>query len=95
MKLTKEDLLQCFEGVKQSEREIVEPLIEEAIFIKEKLEETKEMPFVNENGKSTGAYQVYKTLVAAYSNITKILVNSVRKVEEDEANELLKKLESF
>ena len=92
---TKDELMVYYDSLNESEKLIISNLIEELLFMYKKCEECKSKPFLDENGKSTGAYQVYKTLNASVNNISKVLINSARQIEDDKANELLAKLSEF
>lgn len=69
---------------------ILLPLIEETIFLENRLEELKKLPFIKINPKNptqqknTPAQKQYKELLQQYTNIIKVLT---RATDQDENNE--------
>lgn len=90
-----------FENVDETERKLVDRLITEAVFCEEQLTQLKTLPFiaVNPNNpqqqKITSAARLYKDYSASYRDTIRIMLNILRKVESDEQNELLRRLEEF
>lgn len=66
------------------------PLIEEIIFLENRLEELKKLPFIKINPKNpmqqknTPAQKQYKELLQQYTNLIKVLI---RATDQDENNE--------
>lgn len=95
-KLTKKDLETILEFIDPKEKELLSPLVEELVFVKKQLDDAKKKPFIDvETGKTTGAFTVYRNLFPQLTSAERILLNTLRKVDSDEADSLLKKLEEF
>lgn len=79
---------------------ILMPLIEEVIFLENKLEELKKLPFIKINPKnqtqqkSTPAQKQYKELLQQYANIIKILTRATGHDEGGEESPLRKWVKS-
>lgn len=90
-----------FEAADQAERELVDQLIDEVIFLEDQMTELKRLPFVAVNPKNpamqktTPAARLYKDCMSQYSNAIRILLNVLRKVESSAQDELMKRLEEF
>lgn len=97
----KDSLYSIFKHVDENERELVTPLIEQVIFLEERMDELREMPFVRINPKNplmqktTPAAKLYKECMQSYMNAIRILLNTLRKVESSAADELLERLKEF
>lgn len=95
------ELFEVFANIDESERKLITPMIHEAEFLERKLEELRKLPFIEhhptkpEKIRSTPAAKQYKECCASYANIIRILLNTLRKTETDEQNELLRRLEDF
>lgn len=93
--------LELFQGVDESERQLVDRLIDELIYLEDEMERLKELPFVGVNPKNpamqraTPAAKLYKDFLGQYQNGLRILLNILRKVETSAQDELLQKLERF
>ena len=87
------DLLEAFEKADPNNLILVKNTIAEMIFIEEKLEYLKTLPFIKvhkekpELQKATPAAKQYKELMQNYLYMTKILVALINKInfEEDDA----------
>ena len=92
---------EIFEAADEAERNLVERLIDEVIFLEEQMTQLKTLPFVAVNQKNpalqkmTPAAKLYKESMSQYSNAIRILLNVLRKVESSAQDELLKRLEEF
>lgn len=90
-----------FESVDETERQLVDRLIDEVVYLEEEMQRCRELPFVAVNPRNpaiqkvTAAAKVYKGLASQYMNGIRILLNVLRKVESAETDALLKKLEEF
>lgn len=93
--------LELFQSVDESERQLVDRLIDELIYLEDEMERLKELPFVGVNPRSpamqraTPAAKLYKDFLSQYQNGLRILLNILRKVETSAQDELLKQLERF
>lgn len=100
-KARKSEFLRIFQNVDANERLLVERLIDEAIYLEERMEELRKMPFIQINlnnpaqQRTTPAAKQYKECSQSYMNAVRILLNVLRKVDSDAENELLRKLEEF
>lgn len=90
-----------FENVEESQRELVQPLIGEVVFLEEKMAELKKLPFVHVHPKNkslqktTPAAKLYKECSQSYMNAIRILSSILRKAESSAADELAKILAEF
>lgn len=72
------------------------PLIDEVLFLEERLIELKKLPFIKVNPKnptqqkSTPAQKQYKELLQQYANIIKLLAKATGTDESDEESPLRK-----
>ena len=94
-----EELKKLFENVDNSE--VVDKLLDDVVFLEERMSELKKLPFIEVHPKypqrqrTTAAAKLYKECSQSYMNAVRILAGMLNKVENDEANELLKRLEEF
>lgn len=90
-----------FENVDETERQLVDRLIDECVYYEEQMDELKKLPFISVHPKkptlqkTTAAARIYKEYATSYMNALRILLNILRKVESEEQNELLRRLEEF
>lgn len=79
---------------------ILSPLIDEVIFLENRLEDLKKLPFIKVNPKnpmqqkSTPAQKQYKELLQQYTNIIKVLTRATGHDEGDEESPLRKWVKS-
>lgn len=86
----KEELINIFKGI-EGINEIVTPLIDDVVFLEERLEELRRLPFIRVNPKNdadqkaTPAAKQYKEFLQQYNNCIKILASVLTKngVEEE------------
>jgi len=89
----KAELEKVFEGV-ENVREIVLPLIDDVVFLEERLKALRELPFIRVNPKNpaiqkpTPAAKQYKELLQQYNNCIKILATTVNRAEVEEDSPL-------
>ena len=90
-----------FESADPAERDLIDRLIDEVVYLEETMDEMKQLPFVAVNPKNTAmqrrtpAAAVYKDCMSQYQNAIRILLNVIRKTEPSAADELMKRLEDF
>lgn len=90
-----------FSEIEPSQREVVYRLIDEAVFLEEKMAELKKLPFITTHPKrpslqkTTSAAKLYKECSQSYMNAIRILLSILKKQEESEQDELLKRLSEF
>lgn len=79
---------------------VLVPLIDEAVFLENRLDELKKLPFIKVNPKnpmqqkSTPAQKQYKELLQQYTNIIKVLTRATGHDEADEESPLRKWVKS-
>lgn len=84
----RDELLKILDGVDESKKVIVLPMIDDIIFMEKKLSYLRELPFIRihptneEKQKVTPAAKQYKELLQQYNNCIKILVGTVSKNDE-------------
>lgn len=97
----REELDLIFENIDESERQLVDRLLDEVVFLEEKMIELRKLPFVSVHPtnpslqKTTPAAKLYKECTQSYFNAVRILLNTLRKVESSAQNELMKRLSEF
>lgn len=97
----REELEEIFRDVEETERKLVDKLIDEVIYYEEQMRELKKLPFIATHPKNpalqkvTPAARLYKEYATSYMNGIRILLNILRKVESAAQDELLRKLEEF
>lgn len=89
----KEELIKVFEDVEHT-KDIIMPMIEDVVFLEERLEELRKLPFIKVNPKNpaqqkpTPAAKQYKELLQQYNNCIKILTGILRKDTAEEESPL-------
>ena len=97
----REELSKIFENIDENEKQLVDRLLDEVVFLEEQMIELRKLPFVRINPndasmqKTTPAAKLYKECTQSYFNAMRILLNTLRKVESSAQNELLKRLGEF
>lgn len=97
----KSELMSCFESADDAQKKLIDKLVEQVVFLEQRMDELKGFPFVSVHPrnpsvqKSTAAAKQYKECSQSYMNAIRILLSVANKLEEDEQNELLKRLEEF
>ncbi len=100
-KQKKDKYLDIMRNVDSNELALVDGIIDEVVFCEIEMEELRNLPFVvtkpgdSSRQKSTPAARLYKQYQAAYSNNIRILLNVLRKVESDAADDLEKRLSEY
>lgn len=86
----KQELLKIFECADKNQRTLVTNLINEFVFQEEKLKELQKLPFIRVHPKntakqeSTPAQKQYKEISQSYTNIAKVLLSVLSKIENSE-----------
>lgn len=89
----KEELINIFKGI-EGINEIVTPLIDDVVFLEERLEELRRLPFIRVNPKNdadqkaTPAAKQYKEFLQQYNNCIKILASVLTKNGAEEESPL-------
>lgn len=95
------DFEEIFASVDPEERKLVSGVIEDCIWLEEQLRNLRKIPHIQINPRNksqmrvTPAARLYKQYATTYANNIRVLLNVLRKVETEEQNELLRKLEEF
>jgi len=90
-----------FKNVSDEEKQLVDRLIDEVIFLEQQMNELKELPFISVHPdkpnlqKVTPAAKLYKECSQSYMNAVRILLSILHKVETSAQDELLNMLEEF
>ena len=100
--MTRRDKLEkIFENVDENQRALVAPLIDEVIFLENRMMELRNEPFIRYHPKdrsmqkTTAAAKQYKECSQSYMNAMRIILGVLNKAEPDAAEELMKRLEQF
>ena len=97
----REQLAAIFEDIDESDKVLIDKLIDEIVFLENKMQEVKEMPFISVHPKKpalqklTPASRLYKECTQSYMNAIRILESIIKKDEVSEQDELLKRLSEF
>lgn len=97
----RKQLDEIFRNVDDDERQLVDKLIGEVVYLERQMEDLKKLPFISihpekpQLQKMTPAAKLYKEMSQAYMNAIRILVNVLRKVEASAQDDLLKMLEGY
>lgn len=89
----KEELLKVFEEIEDT-KGIILPMIDDVVFLEERLTELRKLPFMRVNPKNpaqqkpTAAAKQYKELLQQYNNCVKILTGILRKDAPEEDSPL-------
>lgn len=81
---------------KKGNETLIEPLVDQLLFLETKLEELKKLPFIKVNPnnpnqqKSTPAQKQYKELLQQYTNVVKVLSSASGHEQEDPESPLRK-----
>jgi hypothetical protein len=94
-----EQLKDIFKDIDENEQKLINPLLDEVIFLEEQMQKLKKLPFININPKNqaqqkkTEAAKLYKECSQSYMNAIRILCSLLHKVEgaeNDPVDEFLK-----
>ena len=97
----REELNQIFKDIDKTEKQLIDKLLDEIVFLEEQMINLKKLPFIKINPKNqtqqkiTPAAKLYKEHSQSYMNAIRILLNTLRKVESSAADELLERLKEF
>jgi len=97
----RKQLDEIFRNVDDDERQLVDKLIGEVVYLERQMEDLKKLPFISihpekpQLQKLTPAAKLYKECSQSYMNAIRILVNVLRKVEASAQDDLTRMLEEF
>lgn len=95
------ELDKIFSGIEENQRQLVDRLLDEVVFLEDQMTELKRLPFVSVNPQNpalqriTPAAKLYKECTQSYMNAVRILCSLLNKVETSAQDELLKLLEDY
>lgn len=96
-----EELNNIFKDIDDNTKKLIKPLIQEVIFLEDKMTELKKIPFIrinpkdNSQQKTTPAFKQYKECSQSYMNAIRILCSLLNKQDNSAENELLERLKGF
>ena len=88
-------------SVDQSTMQLIDPLLDEVVFMEERLLNHRQLPLISVHPKKpalqryTPAAKQYKETMQSYMNAIRILCGVLAKTEPSAQDELLKRLEEF
>ena len=95
------ELKDLFAGIDKKERDLIDNLLSEVVYLEEEMEVLRTKPFLNVHPKNptlvrqSPAAKLYKDCSHVYGNYIRILLTTLRKTDTTAQDELLKKLEEF
>lgn len=90
-----------FAPIDQSTRDLIEPLLNEVVFMEERLLGLRKLPLIGYNvnnpviQRHTPAAKQYKECSQSYMNAIRILAGILKRSEPTAADDLIKRLEEF
>ena len=96
-----ETLKEIFKDVDENEQKLIDPLLEEVVYLEEQMKYLRSLPQIqihpknNALQKKTEAAKLYKEYSQSYMNAIRILIGVLHKVDSSAQDELLKRLEEF
>lgn len=97
----REQLDEIFKNVDTEQKQLIDKLLDEVVFLERQMNDLKGLPFVSVHPtnpalqKTTPAAKLYKECSQSYMNAIRILIGVLHKVESSAQDELLKMLEEF
>lgn len=96
-----ERLKQIFENVEEDKRDLIEPLLDDVIFLESELSRLRKLPKLRVDGKNpqkqeaTPAGKMYKEYMQSYLNAIKVLQKTLYMAGETGESPLMKALKEF
>ena len=90
-----------FRSVDEDERNLVSGLVDDCVWLEEQLRKLRKLDHIQINPRNrnqmrlTPAARLYKQYATTYANNIRVLLNVLRKVENQAQDDLLRKLEEF
>lgn len=97
----REQLDEVFKSVGEEQKQLLSPLLDEVVFLEERMRELKKLPFISVHPKNsslqktTSAAKIYKECTQSYMNAIRILSNLLKTTDTSAEDELLGRLEEF
>lgn len=88
-----EELQAIFENVDEDKAAVVNPLLPQVVFMEQRLDELKRLPHIRIHPKNTARQEItaagkqYKELMQSYNNCLKILLSTLGRYSQEEADE--------
>lgn len=101
MQTRADKLREIFEKLPEDKRTIIEPLLDDVLFIENKLRELRRLPMIRvhptnpERQETTPAGKMYKEFMQSYLNALKVLQRTLYLAGENEESPLVKALKEF
>lgn len=96
-----DELKQIFEKVDADKRAVIEPLLDDVIFLESRLSELRKLPMIRVHPKNPARQEVtpagkqYKEYMQSYLNAIKVLQTTLYRAGESGESPLLKALKEF
>lgn len=96
-----ERLKEIFQNVDKNKRDVIEPLLDDVVFIEERLRELRKLPMIRVHPKNparqetTPAGKQYKEYMQSYLNALKVLQKTLIFAGEGDESPLMKALREF
>lgn len=97
----REKLKEIFEKIDEDKRAVIEPLLDDVIFLEERLSELRKLPTIRVHDKNPARQEVtpagkqYKEYMQSYLNAIKVLQKTLYFAGADGESPLLKALKEF
>lgn len=97
----REQLDTIFRNIDDAEKQLVDHLLDEVVYLETRMHELKELPFIEVHPRNaakqrqTAAAKQYKECSQSYMNAIRILLNTLRKEDNDAETELLRALKEY
>lgn len=97
----REELNEIFNDIDPNEKKLINPLIDEVVFLEEQMIELKKLPFISIHPKNpalqkkTEAAKLYKECSQSYMNAIRILSSLIHKDDSGEESPLRQYLKEF
>ena len=101
MKNRREELQDIVKHIGDEKKAVIEPLIEDIVYMEDELEKLRQLPRIRVHPKSperqmiTPAGKLYKETQQSYTAAIKIIMTALYKTDSSAADELLEKLKAF
>lgn len=96
-----ETLKEILKDIKEEERKVIEPLLDDVVFIEERLSELRKLPMIRVHPKNPARQEVtpagkqYKEYMQSYLNAIKVLQVALNRAGSSEESPLMVALTNF
>lgn len=97
----KAELLEITSKLDTEQQRLIDPLLDDIVFLEKRMNELRELPFVSVHPKNkaiqktTAAAIQYKRCSESHMNKIRFVSGLLRKIDNSAADELMKRLEEF